>query len=1154
MDVNKLIADLWKSVCGLQGEVRVIQTGGNFWGISGNLGITPDYFLGTIEAQPLVIKTDSVERLRVTPTGNIGFKTNTPTTDFDFNGIVRIRGGNPGAGKILQSDADGVASWVTPAGVTMSANNGLTVSAGNVVFGQDPEQSGDPGALLSSREVPMGNNNIYWTTGIGKHFFGYPDTSPTPFFTVDMRGSLGVTQGLNYPYYGFVGGAGASINLVHGNGSYGMAITRAGGNLNGANLALFRTWGATADIKAAVGAGNMIGRITFQAVAGDNNSITIGSSIIGYMATSAATNIVQSWLSFTVTGPDGGQSYARAVLSSSSNMSITDSTNLVNSATGETDGSKLRLEQVLTGANAFSALSITPTWNTTGIPTAIKMNVVDTASDVGSLLMDIQLGGNSRFKISKTLTDIAGQVAIRGGSPGAGKVLTSDGAGVASWQTLPAGGTLTGADKGLSLNGTIVELGQTVGDGTNPALLSETRQIPMTIGSGALQFIAPSNALLAQTFTAANHSIQGTSTVSPTLQMLNADNGINFTLNYNDTIDIFRMTASGGGLEFNNSISINNEIVPTASIQMRSSTDGYIIFQNDGDVIEDDPTTIKYTLKPMDTEQLGVTLTNAGLQLNSDNRYVADDSHLPGQLDITFPVTINALASDSIVSLGITGYQGINILVDDVAIRAESTGTTAIDALSTSSAISASAGDGYGIFASNSSGTFEAGRFVSPNAPFGVTIESNATASQGLQVIKRNFDASILGVAAVFRTASNFVFTAGYTTAININAPTGSGDSSSLTPSTQLRSKWPAIGGGTAYSQTEIWGWAGGFPGAATQSLTITHQSGTRVGIGAITAPTAKLHLPAGSAAASSSPFKMTSGPLMTTPEVGSWEFLTDKLYFTITTGTARKEIAILDAALTAGRVPYVTTNGRLVDGSNLGFDSANTRLGIGTVSPGSNLHISTAAVQVMQFTSTGGGVDKKNWNMAFSQNSFAITAVDDGGFLGTGFLTATRGTGIDITDWNLGGSGAGIISGNVLSFIASGPQISLATTLTGSQNGGTSIQTNWNTSGTVAGLSIAITDTSSPVNSPGFIITTGGTPVFRVIKDGKVGVNTAAPPTSMLHVNGANGYTQLRMEQSYTPTGTADANGATGDMAWDADYIYIKTGAGWKRSALSTF
>ena len=69
----------------------------------------------------------------------------------------------------------------------------------------------------------------------------------------------------------------------------------------------------------------------------------------------------------------------------------------------------------------------------------------------------------------------------------------------------------------------------------------------------------------------------------------------------------------------------------------------------------------------------------------------------------------------------------------------------------------------------------------------------------------------------------------------------------------------------------------------------------------------------------------------------------------------------------------------------------------------------------------------------------------------------------------------------------------------------------------------------------------------------GNVGIGTDTP-TARLDANGATGYNQLRMRASYTPTGTADANGNTGDIAWDASYVYVKTGSGWKRAALSTF
>jgi autotransporter adhesin len=70
---------------------------------------------------------------------------------------------------------------------------------------------------------------------------------------------------------------------------------------------------------------------------------------------------------------------------------------------------------------------------------------------------------------------------------------------------------------------------------------------------------------------------------------------------------------------------------------------------------------------------------------------------------------------------------------------------------------------------------------------------------------------------------------------------------------------------------------------------------------------------------------------------------------------------------------------------------------------------------------------------------------------------------------------------------------------------------------------------------------------------DNRIGVRTHIP-TAKLDVEGDTGYDQVRMRTSYTPTGTADANGNVGDIAWDDSYVYIKTNAGWKRSTLVTF
>jgi hypothetical protein len=39
-----------------------------------------------------------------------------------------------------------------------------------------------------------------------------------------------------------------------------------------------------------------------------------------------------------------------------------------------------------------------------------------------------------------------------------------------------------------------------------------------------------------------------------------------------------------------------------------------------------------------------------------------------------------------------------------------------------------------------------------------------------------------------------------------------------------------------------------------------------------------------------------------------------------------------------------------------------------------------------------------------------------------------------------------------------------------------------------------------------------------------------------------------------YTPTGSSDTRGGEGDVAYDANFLYVKTQAGWKRVAISSF
>lgn len=80
-------------------------------------------------------------------------------------------------------------------------------------------------------------------------------------------------------------------------------------------------------------------------------------------------------------------------------------------------------------------------------------------------------------------------------------------------------------------------------------------------------------------------------------------------------------------------------------------------------------------------------------------------------------------------------------------------------------------------------------------------------------------------------------------------------------------------------------------------------------------------------------------------------------------------------------------------------------------------------------------------------------------------------------------------------------------------------------------------------------------------IKAGGTGINYAFYANAgqshlkdRLTVDGPNGYSQLKLAKTYTPSASADSNGQTGDVAWDGNYIYIKTASGWKRATLSSF
>jgi hypothetical protein len=104
---------------------------------------------------------------------NIGINTTMPTNTLDVNGTLRIRGGAPGANKVLTSDANGVGSWANPpsafalpysgtgnflgASGLFKIENTATMGTTNAIIG---DVNGEGSAIIGTAKKinPTGNN------------------------------------------------------------------------------------------------------------------------------------------------------------------------------------------------------------------------------------------------------------------------------------------------------------------------------------------------------------------------------------------------------------------------------------------------------------------------------------------------------------------------------------------------------------------------------------------------------------------------------------------------------------------------------------------------------------------------------------------------------------------------------------------------------------------------------------------------------------------------------------------------------------------------------------------------------------------------------------------------------------------------------------
>ena len=221
----------------------------------------------------------------------------------------------------------------------------------------------------------------------------------------------------------------------------------------------------------------------------------------------------------------------------------------------------------------------------------------------------------------------------------------------------------------------------------------------------------------------------------------------------------------------------------------------------------------------------------------------------------------------------------------------------------------------------------------------------------------------------------------------------------------------------------------------------------------------------------------------------------------TATTLAGALSTAAQTAITSVGTLSTLAVSGDLtVDTSTLKVDSSNNRVGIGTASPDTLLHLysSTASKPILKIENEQGGSNPVSIQMLRNTNTPA-----DGDAIGQ----------IDFRSMNDAGTPEEILYGYMTA------------------------------------LSTDVTDGTEDGELQFYTMKNGALVRTLTLQSGNTGIGTA-DPTEALDVNSD----AIRIRSSQTP-GSASAAGTAGMICWDANYIYVCVDTNtWKRVAIGTW
>jgi len=344
------------------------------------------------DGYPVDFSSTAAHQFLIRAGGGMGINLTDPTTDLDVNGQIRIRGGSPAAGKVLTSGADGTATWETSSAVPdndwalsddvlFTAGEWGIARAGNTLYGTEDSTHVNLGVACTTGVA--GQNYTYATVSGGEH-----NTASSIRSTVGGGGQNAASDSattVGGGYSNTASGKQATVGGGYSNTAGGLQTTVGGGSNNSASGPRSTVGGGlgniASDSASTVGGGysNTAGGLQTTVGGGSNNTASgFGATVPGGML-----NVAQGNYSFA-TG-------RRAKALNNGSFVWGDAT--------DADFSSTAANQFLIRAGG-----------------GMGINLTDPTTDL----------------------DVNGQIRIRGGSPAAGKVLTSGADGTATWET-PSG-------------------------------------------------------------------------------------------------------------------------------------------------------------------------------------------------------------------------------------------------------------------------------------------------------------------------------------------------------------------------------------------------------------------------------------------------------------------------------------------------------------------------------------------------------------------------------------------------------------------------------------------------------------------------------------------------------------------------------------------